>query len=99
MKKVIILILLLMQVFFVADAQSDGSARSKQKKAEKAKIEQEKKQRKAEEEGRKRHYKLQSKNVKKRWKKNGRRFGHVDTFDRKPSLWRRVFPRKHPENK
>ncbi|MBK7965409.1 MAG: hypothetical protein IPK10_09050 [Bacteroidetes bacterium] len=55
--------------FTVALAQEDGSAKKKQKKAEKAKQEQIKKQRKAEEIGRKRHAKIQSKEVKKRWKK------------------------------
>lgn len=80
-------------------AQSDGSANKKQKQAEKAKQEQIKKQMKAEEIGRKRHAKLQSKEVRKRWKKNKRRYKHVDSFDRRPNLWQRIFPRKRPENK
>jgi hypothetical protein len=99
MKKLKIFLLLLMIPFTVAFAQEDGSAKKKQKKAEKAKQEQIKKQRKAEELGKKRHAKIQSKEVKKRWKKNKRRYKHVDSFDKKTSLWRKIFPRRRPENK
>jgi len=79
-------------------AQSDGSAGKKQRKAEKVKQEQAKRQMKADELGRKRHIKLQSASVKKRWKKNKRRFKHVDAFDRRPGLIQRIFPRKRPQS-
>ncbi|MBK7887407.1 MAG: hypothetical protein IPJ86_08915 [Bacteroidetes bacterium] len=94
----ILLFVLILPVAF-ATAQSDGSARKKQKQAEKAKQEQIKKQMKADEIGRKRHLKLQSKDVKKRWKKNKRKYKHVDSFDRRPNFWQRIFPRKRPENR
>jgi hypothetical protein len=79
-------------------AQSDGSARSKQKKAEQAKIEQQKKQEKADRLGRKRHTKLQSKDVQKRWKRNNRRYRHIDSYDNRTTFWRRLFPRKRPSS-
>ncbi len=82
-----------------AFSQSDGSARKKQKQAEKAKQEQIKKQMKAEEIGRKRHLKLQSKDVKKRWKKNKRKFKHVDSFDKRARWRQKIWPHKRPENK
>lgn len=94
----LILCLLILPLTFLV-AQSDGSASKKQKQAEKAKQQQIKKQMKAEEIGRKRHYKLQSKDVKKRWKKNKHRYKHVDSFDRRPNFFQRLFPRKRPENR
>lgn len=95
MKHLRVLLLLLCIPLFTT-AQSDGSARKKQKQAEKKKQEQVKKQMKAEELGRKRHYNLQSKEVKKRMRKNKRRYNHVDSFDRRPNLIQRIFPRKKP---
>ncbi len=83
----------------MAFTQTDASAKKKQKKADKAKQEQIKKQRKAIEIGKKRHAKIQAKETKKRWKKNKRRYKHVDSFDKKTSLWRKIFPRRRPENK
>jgi len=79
-------------------AQDKGSAGRKQRKAEKVKEEQVKRQMKADKLGRKRHYKLQSKSVKSRWKKNKRRYKHVDAFDRRPGIMQRLFPRKRPES-
>lgn len=99
MKKLRLLLFVLLIPFSVAMSQSEGSTTKQQKKAEKAKQAQIKKQRKAEELGKKRHAKIQSKEVKKRWKKNKRRYKHVDSFDKKSSLWRRIFPRRRPENK
>lgn len=94
-----VFVLLLSLYCGVGAAQSDGSASKKQKQAAKAKKEQVRKQQKAEKEGKKRHFKIQSKDVQKRWKKNNRRYKHVDAYDRRPNLWQRIFPRKRPENK
>jgi hypothetical protein len=99
MKFRFVFILLLALVGLDTVAQSDGSAGRKQKQAAKAKKEQVRKQEKAEKKGRKRHFKIQSKDVQKRWKKNNRRYKHVDAYDRRPNLWQRIFPRKRPENK
>jgi hypothetical protein len=58
-----------------------------------------KRQMKAEEIGRKRHNKIQSKDVKKRWKKNKRKYKHVDSFDKRAGWRKKLWPRKRPENK
>lgn len=92
-------VLLLLIMVQHTEAQAENGNSKAQRKAEKAKQEQIKKQHKAEEEGRKRHLKLQSKDVKKRWKKNKKRYKHVDAFDRRPNFWQRIFPRKRPENR
>lgn len=76
-----------------AEAQTATKA---QKKAEQKKEDQKRSAAKAEEEGRKRHYKLQSKDVKKRMKRNKKRYDHVDSFDRRPKFWQKLFPRKKP---
>ena len=67
-----------------------------QKKAEQKKEEQKKRSAKAEEQGKKRHRKLQTKDVQKRMKRNKKRYHHVDSFDRRPGFWQRMFPRKKP---
>lgn len=84
---------------FSATAQTDGNVNKKQKQAAKAKKEQIRRQEKADKKGRKRHFKIQSKDVQQRWKKNKRRYKHVDSYDRRPGFWQRIFPRKRPENK
>ncbi|MFM9007059.1 MAG: hypothetical protein ACKORE_00585 [Bacteroidota bacterium] len=96
--RVILSVILLFTTHLGLMAQSDGSARSKQKKAEKAKVDQAKKQAKADELGRKRHAKLQSKEVRKRWKRNNRRYRHIDSYDNRSTFWRRVFPKKRPSS-
>jgi Na+-transporting methylmalonyl-CoA/oxaloacetate decarboxylase gamma subunit len=96
MKRTLFLLLLVLITGLQVMSQSDGSARKKQKDAEKKKQEQIKKQMKAEEKGRKKHYNIQSKDVKKRMRKNKRRYNHVDSFDRRPNFIQRIFPRKRP---
>jgi Ni/Co efflux regulator RcnB len=85
--------------FFIIDstAQEKGSSSKAQKKVEKTKELQARKANKSREEGIKRHRKLQSKEVRKKMKRNERRYQHVDSYDRKPNLYRRIFPRKRPE--
>lgn len=99
--KAILRYLLFLSILASAPAfsQSDGSARQKQKQAEKAKQEQIKKQMKAEEIGRKRHLKLQSKDVKKRWKKNKKKYKHVDSFDKRAKWRQKLWPHRRPENR
>lgn len=98
LKWLVLLIFLGVSNAIYSQSTSGGTTKA-QRKAEKAKQEQVKKQQKAEDEGRKRHLKLQSKDVKKRWKKNKKRYKHVDAFDRRPNFWQRIFPRKRPENR
>ena len=57
---------------------------------------QKKKAKKAEEEGKKRHRKIQTKNVKKRMKRNDKRYQHIDSYDRRPGFIKKLFPRKRP---
>ena len=83
-------------IFLSTSAVDAQSATKAQKKAEQKQEDQKRSVAKAEEEGRKRHYKLQSKDVKKRMKRNKKRYQHVDTFDRRPGFWQRLFPRKKP---
>jgi hypothetical protein len=97
-RRVLLVFALLIAAHHILIAQTDGSAGSKQKKAEKAKVEQAKRQAKAEELGRKRHTKLQSKDVKKRWKRNNRRYRHIDSYDNRSTFWRRLFPKKRPSS-
>ena len=76
-------------------AQSGGKSKQ-EKRAEKKKEEQKKKAKKAEEEGKKRHRKIQTKNVKKRMKRNDKRYQHIDSYDRRPGFIKKLFPRKRP---
>lgn len=91
--KYFFLVLLVSAASFLAPAQSPTKA---QKKAEQKKEAQKKRAAKAEAEGKKRHLKLQSKDVQKRMKRNKKRFAHVDSFDRRPNFWQRIFPHKRP---
>ncbi len=81
-------------LFAQSDKQSGGS--KKIRKAEKVKEEQEKKQEKALIEGKKKHRKLQSKEVRKRMKRNDRRYHHSDANDHRPNWLKRLFPKKRP---
>jgi chromatin remodeling complex protein RSC6 len=81
-------------LFAQSDKQSGGS--KKIRKAEKVKEEQAKKQEKAIVEGKKKHRKLQSKEVRKRMKRNDRRYHHSDANDSRPNWLKRLFPKKRP---
>jgi hypothetical protein len=81
-------------LFAQSDKQSGGS--KKIRKAEKVKEDQAKKQEKAIVEGKKKHRKLQSKEVRKRMKRNDRRYHHSDTNDSRPNWLKRMFPKKRP---
>lgn len=81
-------------LFAQSDKQAGGS--KKIRKAEKVKEEQAKKQEKALIEGKKKHRKLQSKEVRKRMKRNDRRYHHSDANDHRPNWLKRLFPKKRP---
>jgi hypothetical protein len=81
-------------LFAQSDKQSGGS--KKIRKAEKVKEDQAKKQEKAIVEGKKKHRKLQSKEVRKRMKRNDRRYHHSDANDSRPNWLKRLFPKKRP---
>jgi hypothetical protein len=81
-------------LFAQSDKQSGGS--KKIRKAEKVKEEQGKKQEKAIVEGKKKHRKLQSKEVRKRMKRNDRRYHQSDANDSRPNWLKRMFPKKRP---
>ena len=81
-------------LFAQSDKQSGGSR--KIRNAEKVKEEQLKKQEKAIKEGKKKHNKLQSKEVRRRMKRNDRRYHHSDANDRRPNWLKRLFPKKRP---
>ena len=81
-------------MFAQTDKQSGGS--KKIRKAEKVKEEQAKKQEKAIVEGKKNHRKLQSKEVRRRMKRNDRRYHHSDANDHRPNWLKRLFPKKRP---
>jgi ribosomal protein L9 len=88
--------LLLTGIFLASAADCTGQNTKAQKKAEKKQEEQKRNAIKAEEKGRKHHLKLQSRDVQKRMKRNKKRYHHVDSFDRRPGFWQRLFPRKKP---
>jgi len=77
-----------------SDKQSGGS--KKIRNAEKVKEEQSKKQEKAIKEGKRKHNKLQSKEVRRRMKRNDRRYHHSDANDSRPNWLKRLFPKKRP---
>jgi hypothetical protein len=81
-------------LFAQSDKQSGGS--KKIRNAEKVKEDQAKKQEKAIVEGKKKHRKLQSKEVRKRMKRNDRRYHHSDANDSRPNWLKRLFPKKRP---
>ncbi len=81
-------------LFAQSDKQSGGSR--KIHNAEKVKEEQSKKQEKAIKEGKKKHNKLQSKEVRRRMKRNDRRYHHSDANDSRPNWLKRLFPKKRP---
>jgi hypothetical protein len=81
-------------LFAQSDKQSGGS--KKIRNAEKVKEDQAKKQEKAIVEGKKKHRKLQSKEVRKRMKRNDRRYHHSDANDSRPNWLKRMFPKKRP---
>jgi hypothetical protein len=81
-------------LFAQSDKQSGGS--KKIRKAEKVKEDQAKKQEKAIVEGKKKHRKLQSKEVRKRMKRNDRRYHHSDANDSRPNWLKRLFPKRRP---
>ena len=47
-------------------------------------------------EGKKKHNKLQSKEVRRRMKRNDRRYHHSDANDSRPNWLKRLFPKKRP---
>lgn len=94
MKKIINLFLIAVFAFTVAELPAQTT--KAQKKAEQKKEEQKARSAKAEKQGKKKHLKLQTKDVQKRMKRNKKRYHHVESFDNKPNLWRRIFPRKRP---
>jgi hypothetical protein len=97
MKKNNFVFLTILTAFFlVAGNNCIAQTTKAQKKAEKKQEEQKRKSIKAEEAGKKHHLKLQSKDVQKRMKRNKKRYHHVDSFDRRPGFWQRIFPRKKP---
>jgi len=81
-------------LFAQSDKESGGS--KKIRKAERVKEEQAKKQEKSIIEGKKKHRKLQSKEVRKRMKRNDRRYHHSDANDHRPNWLKRLFPKKRP---
>jgi hypothetical protein len=80
----------------IAIAQTDAHHSSQEKKATQKKEKQEKAALKAEEKGIKKHRSIQSKEVRKRMKRNDKRYQHLDSSDRRPNFFRRLFPRKKP---
>lgn len=79
-------------------AQEGSSATKAQRKADKKKQQQIVNAKKAEEKGIKKHRSIQTKEVKKRMKRNDRRFDHVDSFDRRPNFIQKIFKRKRPSH-
>ncbi len=96
MKKLILLILLFVNIQFTHAQSEGGGATKMQKKAAQKKEQQARASEKAEEKGRKHHISIQSKDVKKRMKRNRKRYDHVDSFDRRPNFIQRLFHRKKP---
>ncbi len=94
--KHLIVFLLFVSFFNQAIAQSEHKQTKQQRKAEQKKEQQARASIKAEEKGRKHHISIQSKDVKKRMKRNRKRFDHVDSFDRRPNFFQRLFHRKRP---
>ena len=80
----------------MAQTEQRGGGSKKIRKAEQVKEAQAKKQARAIEEGKKKHLKLQSKDVRKRMKRNERRYHHSDANDRRPNWLKRLFPKKRP---
>jgi hypothetical protein len=95
-KNTFVIFLFLTGILLASDNACIAQATKAQKKAEKKQEEQKRNAIKAEEKGRKHHLKLQSKDVQKRMKRNKKRYHHVDSFDRRPGFWQRLFPRKKP---
>jgi hypothetical protein len=87
----------------VALPQDTGEKKGRKSKqvraAEKKKELQLKKSIKAEKKARKKHRDIQSKKVRKHMKRNDRRYQHVDSYDRRSNLIKRIFPRRRPSSK
>lgn len=79
---------------FSVSAQTDSGKSPQEKKAEKKKEQQIKNAEKAEKEGIKKHEELQTKKVRRHMRRNKRRYNHVDSFDRRPNFFQRLFPHK-----
>ncbi len=91
MRRTGIILILLLTCLQVGFAQSATKA---QKKAEQKKEQQARIAKKAEEKGRKRHEAIQTKDVRKKMKRNKKRYNHVDSYDRRPNFIQRIFKRK-----
>lgn len=88
------LIFVMLAITFIANAQNDGSAKQKIKKAEQKKEEIAKRKQRSEVEGKKRHEALQTKAVRKRMHKHRKERIHVDAYERKPFFLKRWFHKK-----
>jgi len=97
--KYFLLIFFLISQINFAFSQSDGKGTNQQKKAEQKKEQQAKASDKSQKKGREHHVSIQSKEVKKRMKRNRKRYDHVDSFDRRPNFIQRLFHRKKPSAK
>ena len=94
MKRFCILLCCLLSLSATVFSQTDSGKSTQQKKADKKKEQQIKSAKKAEEEGIKKHEELQTKEVRKRMRRNRHRYNHVDSFDRRPNFFQRLFPHK-----
>jgi Ni/Co efflux regulator RcnB len=89
-----LLIFLFIIIAQVAFSQSDGSADSKIKKAEKKTEQRQRNKKKAELKGKKRHESIQDKATRKRMKRHRKGPIHVDAYDRRPFFIKRWLKRK-----